>query len=364
MITPPFTCSNKISPTLTTQALVRNINNGYRMVGSNLAVLGNVMTPEQVKTFGSFGQNWARAHHLATALKKGWMTVGQVSQTWDLFKANGIRTSIDLVENLGENTPWGLRGFKEKLCQFDPQAEEILKAYIIEIADLLRHPALFMVGIINECVEFLDADIMRKLREKWVPIIKSYNPHVMVYTTNDFWTSPKQYLLDLIVEEDAFCANFYGGVEDFHSDAKPSWMNEWQVRDLKWWVSVIRGHGPQPVFITEFGSYNVNPYYVENEVSMHVTAATEGWSTAAYAYSTGSLTDKYSIESDPTRALTLLFGGYLNKNRTGLKSTQGDNKFSATGTKVSMPDRRTVKVGSYVWRTDQCPDWARLTKVV
>jgi len=352
MITPPFTVSNRISPTLTTATLVKNIKNGYRMVGSNLAVLGNVMTLEEVLTFVSFGQNLARAHHLATAIKKGWMTVDQVSNTWDLFKANGVRTCIDLVENLGENTPWGLRGFKQKLCEFDPEAEEILKAYIQEIAPLLRHPALFMVGIINECVEFLDQDIMRKLRARWVPIIKSYNPHVMVYTTNDFWVSPKQDLLNVIVEEDAFCANFYGGVEDFQSDAKPSWMNEWQYRNLKWWIQVLKDSGnPKPVFITEFGSYSVNPHYVENEISMHVIAAAEGWSVAVYAYSTGSDTDRYSIQSDPRRKDALLFGGYLNKNRTGLSTFQEDNRFEATGTKISMPNRHRIRVGSYVWDT-------------
>src|SRR5688572_30757261 len=135
MITPAFSVSSKISKTLTTATLVKNFKAGFRGVGSNVAVLGNVTTDWGM--YGSMGQNLTRYHHLATAIRQGWMSVGQVVASMTNAQNAGVRGCMDLIDNLGEQTKWGLYGFKERICAFDPEAEKILEDYIQDIQDIL-----------------------------------------------------------------------------------------------------------------------------------------------------------------------------------------------------------------------------------
>jgi hypothetical protein len=383
MITPPFTISNKIPVTTSAATFRKQVLAGKRLIG--VGITDGALSPQDpdaaAKLVLSHGASIFDMQHLEVGLDDGWLTVEGILAFLDRIFANGGRASMRLFSKLGELSPRGMGGFKSALMDQAEDAESLLEAHIVKIRRILEHPALFLVCLSNECAHLTTPDKAKRFWEKWAPKIRALNPNLLLTDMPDAWDQaehPSPWA-DVAALYDVISAHFYGGGEDFGPNGKGTWIGEgWKTWKLRLFVTRARELAgvKKPVVIQEFASYNVNPNYVANEIYLQTLAALEGWSTFQFAFATnqdcwdGKGKDVYATVTDPARLKTLLYGAYLLKNQTGLTLDHWDGtlgkwgpNINVSGSRVSM-DQNNARVNSYVWRTDQCPDWARLTKVV
>lgn len=352
VIQPQFTCSNKIPTSYSDATTLKRIKAGTtRLVGAANTDGAFPIWADFVKR----GLNWNHSHHREFGVHAGWYTVQDLVDHYLEARSYGVVTTIGLMDKLGETTPWGQDEFKNRMMAFDAAAEKVYSENMRVIEPIIRLGCVVAISLDNECAGRTTAPKGLEFYRKWSQRVKQINPNVMTTAFADAWQiNADPHWLHTIKEMDAWQVHFYGGSEDFGPHGKGSWVNEkWHYDGVKWHDDWLKSNGtPKPALVTEFGSYNVSPYYVENLLSFQLLAAQRGWHTAQFAYDTGAgANDKYSAYSDQRYMDSLLFGGYLNRNRAGLDVEQGGDAMSATGEKVTMLNRHRVKVGSYVWDT-------------
>jgi hypothetical protein len=372
---PPFTVSNRITSTTTIPTLVNQIKAGTRrMIGA--VVTDDGCDPEDPEAAAawceSLGLNSIDFQHVEIARRRGWITIPGVVRFADRLKAHGIFFSVGLADKLGEDyvngTRAGVRAFGEDLFRGVEKAEELYRENIQAMLPLLQHPGCFKVNLANEPRDFCTPELAIAFHNKWIPVIRKINPNLQITNLADAWQDPNNPARwdAAVAQLDAQEMNFYGTQEDFnHPSGGPNWIVEaWGYRTLLWARDRLRGLKPgMPVYIGEYGSYDVNPAQGSNEMFLTVQAATERWHTSMFALVTnragwvGKSVDKYAAVTSKLRMNLLLFAAYLNKNLTGLKVAFWDfvnvgPRFYAIGDKCEITER-VARVNNYIWTWDR-----------
>lgn len=384
MITPPFTVSNKIPVTTSPATFRKQVLAGKRLIGVNVTDGGCAPSDPvaAAKLLASYGVNWVRLHHIDRGLVEGWWTVDQILAFMDAGVQNGIRFSVDGCSKLGELYSGD---FKKDLYEGVDAAKTLYLKNVDRITPILKHRGCWGLCLVNEPANRLShetgPELVKAFFQEMAPIFRAINPLLALTDASDAWAQfdhPSPYA-EAASLYDWLSIHDYNGGEDFGPSGKGSWVGEgWPTWKIRLFVGRTRELAGRfvPVMIQEFASYNVNRFYVANEIFIQTIAALEGWSTCQFAFATnqdcwdGKGQDVYATVTDASRLKTLLYGAYLLKNQTGLALDHWDGtlgkwgpNIKVSGSRVSM-DQNNARVNSYVWNLQTCPDWARLTKVV
>lgn len=293
--------------------------------------------PDQVVSLlKSRGYNAVRLHHIDRGLREGWWSVSKITSFMDKLYAAGIRVSIDLVSKRGETWMTGVDGYKLDLYENRNNARADLEYYVQNIAPILKHPALYLVCLVNEGATILrnnnsPAGAAAKATSfyQWGAGLARYYGYKGLVTDLPDGAVDTPTFGPVAKNFDVCTIHFYGGHPDVANQRY--FQNSWALEGWNWGTSVWYGLTSQrPVIVQEWGCLPFNTYRGANSAFVIAEMANYGFdgeaqfcfaSNQAYLDGNYDRIDWYNFSTDRPRLIADLFAAAVNAYGNGKRTS-------------------------------------------